>query len=436
MIGFLTAAWRNYIRNLKRYRILLLALIVISVSLVVVVGTLFGLHEAVRTKAGRYFAGDLVVLGHAGTGRSEIDDPDTVLNAVERFVAPRQDISAVSLRSTYYRADAIELFYVGYWIRQRRLVGVEWQRERSVLGDFDFVSGGVPDDGDENAVLISSATAEHLGIAVGEELTVSIRSDRGRINTGDYVVVGIYNETSFFGYTTYLHRRALNRLREAPEENVNEIGLYLSSGSPDETVLAGELTTVLADAGLPTFPVLTDRSEYEEAAGVPRDRREYGVVTLSAQLAEITDLLTAISIIAGAIMVLFLGIVVVGVGNTWTMVVWERTREIGTLRAMGMQRPRTVVLFLVEAVFLGGSAVIVGSALGIGLLWGIERWVAFPPNAFTTLFLTAGRLAWTIPPWSIAAVAGLVVGASVAGAGRAALRAGHIHPVEAMRQET
>jgi putative ABC transport system permease protein len=436
VMGFITAAWRNYIRNLRRYRILLLALIVISVSLVVVVGTLFGLHDAVRTKAGRYFAGDLVVLGHAGTGSSQIDDTDTVLKGVEQFARDHREVSEVSLRSSYYRTGSIDLFYVGYWIPQRRLVGVEWQRERPVLSDFDFSSGGVPDDGDEESVLISSATAEHLGIAVGEELTVSIRSDRGRVNTGDYVVAGIFNESSFFGYTTYMHRRALNRLREAPEENVNEIGLYLSSGAGEETALARELTAALAGAGLPTFPVLTERSAYEKAAGIPREQREYGVVTLSAQLAEITDLLTAISIIAGTIMVLFLGIVVVGVGNTWTMVVWERTREIGTLRAMGMQRSRTIVLFLIESIFLGGSAVVVGSGLGVGLLWGMEQWVTFPPNAFTTLFLTAGRLAWTIPPWSIVAVAALVMGASVAGAGRAAFRAGHIHPVEAMRQET
>ncbi|MDA3951643.1 MAG: FtsX-like permease family protein [Spirochaeta sp.] len=470
IIAFITAAWRNYSRNLKRYRVLLIALVVISVALVFVTGTLFGLQEAVRTKASRYFAGDLVVLGFDGSGGSTIPDADTVLSVAETFARDQGPgiVTTVSQRSTHYDTLGIELFYVGYWTRQRRLVGVEWQRERPVLADFDFVQGGVPEDGDETAVLISSATADHLGIAVGEELTISIRSDRRRINTGDYIVAGIYNETSFFGYTTYLHRRALNGLREAPEDNVNEIGLYLSSdvgvalpriggdtkpsqsadpqdnsaapaGAPTqngEFMIASALTEELAAAGLPVFPVLTDRTAYENAASAKREQRQYGVVTVGAQLAEITELLTAITIIAGAIMVLFLGIVVVGVSNTYTMVVWERTREIGTLRAMGMQRPRTVLFFLIEAIFLGGTAVVVGGALGVGLLWGVERWVTFPPNAFTTLFLTAGRLAWTIPAWSLFAIAALVIGASVAGAGRAAVRAGAIHPVEAMRQET
>ena len=134
-------------------------------------------------------------------------------------------------------------------------------------------------------------------------------------------------------------------------------------------------------------------------------------------------------------MVLFLGIVTVGVSNTWTMVVWERTREIGTLRALGMQRTGTVGLFLLEALFLGLGGVILGGGLGVALLAGIQRWIRFEPNAFTTLFLTQGRLAWTLPGWGLLGIAGLAVGASLFGALRAAVRAGAVNPVEALRHE-
>ena len=459
--GLVLPAWRNFVRNIKRYRVLLTALVLIVTALVVVLGVMSGLRGAVREKAGRYFAGDLVVLGFVGNGSSRIDDPAVVERAIadlsatagggslagvsdDRLPADQPASSGVSRedvelrtwsrRSTYYQINDIELFFSGYYTRQRRLVGVEWRLERPVLSGFDMVSGSVPEDGDETSILISTATARDLGIAVGDEVVVSIRSDRGRTNTADFVVAGIFSESSFFGYTAYLHRLALNRLREAPPETVNEMGVYLVH-EEDEARAAAALTAALGRSGLATFPVLTDRDAYSLAARAARDGREYGVVTLGAQLAEINDLLGAITIVAGVIMVLFLGIVTVGVSNTWTMVVWERTREIGTLRALGMQRTATMTLFMLEALFLGGVGVILGGATGVGILAGTARWVRFEPNAFTTLFFTQGRLPWAVSGPGLAAIAALAIGASVLGALRAAVRAGRVHPVEALRHE-
>jgi predicted lysophospholipase L1 biosynthesis ABC-type transport system permease subunit len=56
--GLVTAAWRNFIRNLRRYRVLLVALVLIVMALTAVLGTILGLQGAVREKASRYFAGD------------------------------------------------------------------------------------------------------------------------------------------------------------------------------------------------------------------------------------------------------------------------------------------------------------------------------------------------------------------------------------------
>jgi putative ABC transport system permease protein len=56
-------------------------------------------------------------------------------------------------------------------------------------------------------------------------------------------------------------------------------------------------------------------------------------------------------------------IVVMSVVNTFTMAVMERTREIGTLRALGVKRRGIVSLFSLESVVLGG----LGSAMGIAL---------------------------------------------------------------------
>lgn len=431
MTGLLFASWRNFLRNLPRYRVLLLALVIITMVFTAVLAITLGLQEGLHEKAGRYFAGDLVVLGYIGNGDSHIEDPQKVQGAIDALQEHNIRTRTHSRRSTYYDQQHIELFFSGYWMRQRRLVGVEWELERPILENFDFVEGGVPEDGDESAILISTAAADNLHIGVGDELLVSIRSDRGRTNTAELIVTGIFAETSFFGYTPYMQRNALNRLREAPEDQINEMGVYLDRPLRDEEsaarALAGEL-----DRSLPSFGVIESRDGYRAASRENREQREYGVITVGAQLDEINDLLGAVTIISAVVMVMFLCIVVIGVSNTFAMVVWERTREIGTLRALGMQRPRAVLSFLYEAVFLGIGGVSLGLLLGVAGLEAVRQIFSFPPTFVSTLFLTQGRLRWMLPDWGPPLIVLLVLGSCLLGSFRAAFKAGKMSPVEAL----
>lgn len=435
MIHLLRHAGRTFMRNLHRYRVVLLALTLVVAVLVFVLATVLGIRTTLREKSSRYFAGDVVVLGYQGTGNSRIEEPEEVLAAVDAVRSGGEvEIRGVSRRSSYYEKENTALFFAGYWTRQRRIVGVEWEREAEALAGFDFVEGGVPETGEREAALISTATAEELRLRVGDRITASLRSSRGRTNTAELTVAGIYREASFFGFTTYMERTALNRLKEVPEERVNEIGVFLERPGRDQAAAAAALTEELSRR-LPTFSVLTDRDAYSRAAGASREQREYGVVTLEAQLSEITDLLDAVTLIATVILVLFLGIVIVGVGNTYSMIIYERTREIGTLRALGMQRPRMILLFLSESLFLGLSGVILGLAMGYAGLFAVEQLMRFPESTWSTLFMVGGRLQWEITPGALAAVAGLALGASLLGAFRAAVRAGFVSPVDALRHE-
>ena len=82
MIGVLLHGWRNFARNLHRYRVLILALVAISAVFVVVLGTILGLYGSIRAKASRYFAGDIAVYGFIGDGSSLIEEPAAVMNAI------------------------------------------------------------------------------------------------------------------------------------------------------------------------------------------------------------------------------------------------------------------------------------------------------------------------------------------------------------------
>ena len=262
-------------------------------------------------------------------------------------------------------------------------------------------------------------------------MLISISTERGSTNTVELFVRGIYAESSFFGYTSYLHRRTLNRLKNVPEETVNEIGVYLTDPFKDSEDSAIMVEDLLQNS-YPTFGVVENRHEYNAAAARDRSKRHYGVVTVSAQLDEINDLISAISIIAGVTIVMFLGITIVGVSNTFTMIVWERKREIGTLRALGMQRKRAIVSFLMESGFLGIGGAGIGIFMGIIGLELIRRFVVFPQNFVTSLFLTQGKLEWVLPELGIVLIVTLIALSCVFGSLRAALRSGKMHPSEVL----
>ena len=79
------------------------------------------------------------------------------------------------------------------------------------------------------------------------------------------------------------------------------------------------------------------------------------------------------------IMLVLFAIIMVGITNTFRMVMFERIQEIGTMRAVGMHRSEVRALFLFEAFFLALGGIIAGYILsGISMFiislvyWGVD----------------------------------------------------------------
>lgn len=113
-----------------------------------------------------------------------------------------------------------------------------------------------------------------------------------------------------------------------------------------------------------------------------------------------------------------------GIANTMAMSVFERTREIGILRALGWKGWHVILLILTEATALG----LVGGLLGIGLGWGALRLLSNLPQ-------TASIVSASVSPYHllesllIAVASGLLAGAYPA------WRGARLLPVEALRYE-
>src|SRR6202007_32780 len=60
-------------------------------------------------------------------------------------------------------------------------------------------------------------------------------------------------------------------------------------------------------------------------------------------------------------------IIAIGIMNSMWIAIRERTREVGTLRAIGMQRLRVLAMFMIEAFTLGAWGSLAGVVIGLVL---------------------------------------------------------------------
>ncbi len=123
-----------------------------------------------------------------------------------------------------------------------------------------------------------------------------------------------------------------------------------------------------------------------------------------------------------SLLALLIGIL--GIANTMAMSVFERTQEIGILRALGWKRWQVLAHIEIEALALGLG----GGFLGIVLGWGALRVLAALPQ---TASFFAATLHWPLlaKAVGIAMLAGLIAGALPA------WRAGRLSPVDALRHD-
>jgi putative ABC transport system permease protein len=115
---------------------------------------------------------------------------------------------------------------------------------------------------------------------------------------------------------------------------------------------------------------------------------------------------------------------ILGIANTMAMSVFERTREIGILRAIGWKAWRVLLLIQVEATVLGFA----GGILGIIFGWAGLHLLATMPQ---TASIVSTSLSWEhfVEALGISVLSGLIAGAYPA------WRGAHLSPVEALRHD-
>lgn len=335
MSNYIKMAWRNIWRNTRRTTIALIA-IVIGLTLLVFADGLYGnIAQAAYGNAVRLYGGNLQV--HAPGFRAKS-------NRLPLLAVPNADQVLEIVRAHPEVLLASKRINTGGMVNKHgetfplTITGIQPSVEAptSLIAE-NIVAGRFLQDEDGDAILISKTLADDMEASVGDRITMAGRSKNETMRQRTMTIVGIFDlgmgdAQKGLAFISLAEAGSLFNLRE----EATEITISLPAIGTEDQVLAD------LQANLPGYEVdswLTLNPAFSEA------------MALSQQMVSMF----------GLILIL---IACIGILNLMMMAVYERTREMGVLAALGLKGRQVLGLFLLEGAMIGLVGAVVGCILG------------------------------------------------------------------------
>ena len=396
--------------------------------------------ENVRENFSQLLAGHIFVEGvektAEGTELSIIRDDTVLLETLAEIDVP---VRFVTKRSQFNGS----IIFQGEQVRQN-ITGINWSeeefiRERLVLAEGSFENLLERNQaGNRDGIIISQEIADRLNVQLGERVIVRLQTVTGQQNVGDFVVAAISYDPGIFGaISAYADLAYVNELLTLGPEEYNTLGILLEDIERiDEGVqeyynaLQGrvelfERTTT--EEGVNPVQALFEQADTEQWDGT-----RYRVYTLNDALSEMQQIVFVLNTTGFVILLVLLAIIMVGITNTFRMIMYERIKEIGTMRALGMQKSGVRRLFLLEAFFLALGGVILGFAVA-GVVMAIISSINLGVDSPLYLLLKNGRLTFKLLPWQMVMNVSVVALLTVLAAFFPSNKAANMKPVDALR---
>ncbi|MDJ0382268.1 ABC transporter permease [Streptomyces sp. G-G2] len=315
---------RNSARNPRRTAITASAMM-IGVALVTAISTVASSSEDSVTKdIRRDLKADYVAMGEAGSAGSATIDPAALTRISE--VPGVKAVAAAALDTATVGKEA-----------QPVTAWQDWNTAREVLGLQDAQGSlAAPAAG---TVVMNESTAKTRGVKVGDSLTLQLQ--RGDART--YEVAGLFKDSSLTNSVVVPWADAASGFRGTQPSQA----YFQLDGGAEGASVRPEIEKLLADS--PEVTVKTKEEVIEMFSG--------GMAMI----------LTVVQGLLGVAML----IAVLGIINTLALSILERTKEMGTLRAIGLSRGQTIRMVMTESVVISlfGAVlgIVVGGVLGLAV---------------------------------------------------------------------
>jgi ABC-type lipoprotein release transport system permease subunit len=286
-----------------------------------------------------------------------------------------------------------------------------------------------------NTILLFEQQAKRLEVEVGDAITISVTTGRGVANTIDCRVVAIARDAGLLSaFNVFVSAASLRTLYQLRSDVTGVIQIYVKPAYMEELApIAERLRAILDKAGYRLLEP-DPRAYWFKLENIVREDWTGQKLDVTSWEDELTFLMwtfSALQALSLILMVILIAIMVAGIMNTLWIAIRERTREIGTLRAIGMRRFAVMRLFLLEASMLGVMGATVGVVLGVQLTWLVNALDVHVPTS-VQLFLMRDTLRLVIEPQTLISSIALIASVTGAAAIYPAIRAASRKPVDAM----
>jgi ABC-type lipoprotein release transport system permease subunit len=318
---------------------------------------------------------------------------------------------------------------------QSGIAGIDIDKEPAFKSALEIASGRIEDLAQPNTLLIFSEQAKKLDLRVGDAVTISAQTTRGVANTLDCRIVAIARDIGLLSQlSVFVPSESLRSLYQLRSDVTGAIQIHVKPQYVDDLApIAARLRQTLEHAGYRLMES-DPRPFFQKFQSVTREDwtgQKLDVTTWEDELSFIMWTLKALQGLSLLLMVILIAIMVTGIMNTLWIAIRERTREIGTLRAIGMQRAGIARLFLFEATMLGVIGASFGAVLGVLISLVINAMKIHVPLS-VQLFLMRDTLQLAFAPRALGYAVGLISLVTGAAALYPSLRAARLKPVDAM----
>ena len=339
-----------------------------------------GMLNALEDKARIYYGGDFQFIGGRG-----MDQP--VSNT--EMIRPYFPQNAVIAERFDFDADYAAFYFEGTGVRQRVIKGVDFEKEKKLFANFNYVEGSAEGIYNTNGVLLSEPIAKMLEVHVGDEVTFMLRNSSWQINTVPMIVKGIFRDSSLFGmYTSYMDRKVLSRAYGYNESYCNRICIMLPDGGPSKKET--EAYQKVLSEHFNMYPLVEDKQVYYDNC-LYTENQPYALIKLSANLQEVQIIIDAMKAIVAFVIIMLLIIIVTGVSSTFRVIAMKRINEIGIYKAIGMKRMKIYGMLLTETLLLIVAGCIAGYLFSC-VLTGVIGLINFSFIPAFDIFLINGKI--------------------------------------------
>jgi ABC-type lipoprotein release transport system permease subunit len=335
---YLRLAWRNIWRHRRRTIIIVLAMSLTLAMMMWYDGLVNGFTDAIYGNAVKVLGGNIQVhaIGYRAQANSTpllpLTDPQAALVAAEanpQTLGATQRINTGGLVTNHEGAFAVGI------------TGVEPENELklNIIGNY-VKAGRNLTSADTDNILIGKGLADAMGVKIGDRITLVGHSQHEQMRQRTMTVVGIFDlgMADIEKQTVYIALGEAQNLYDLPGQST-EVAVFLKRIGQENAVI-DSMKSRLSGVEIESF-----EANYPDLASAINTKG--GVMNIFS--------------------VVIIAIAGIGILNLLLMAIYERTREIGMLGAIGFRPAQISLLFMLEGIMIGLVGVAAGIVLGLAI---------------------------------------------------------------------